>query len=295
MPMTQRIQTMSEPRLNNVQCLSSVGLHRMAYWEWGARDNPRVLVCVHGLSRQGRDFDTLARALSDRYRVICPDVMGRGHSDWRPVPALYQVPVYVADMVTLLARLNVEQVDWVGTSMGGLIGLGLAGLPESPILRLVLNDVGPAIEYAALERIGTYLGRRMQFDSIEQGAGHLRDISAGFGPHSEAEWLALSRPMFKPDGAGVRLHYDPRIAEPFAALTPALAAAGEAALWQAYDAVRCPTLLLRGADSDLLSRATAQAMTQRGPRALLHELPGVGHAPTLVAADQIELVQRFLE
>ncbi len=289
---------MPEPRLNHVQCLSSAGLHRMAYWEWGARDNPLVVVCVHGLSRQGRDFDVLASGLSQRYRVICPDVMGRGESDHRPNAALYQVPVYVADMVTLLARLDVAEVDWVGTSMGGLIGLGLAALPDSPVRRLVLNDVGPTIEYAALERIGSYLGQRMRFDSLAQGVAHLREISAGFGPHSEAEWLALSRPMFRPEGqgegGGVRLHYDPRIAEPFAALTPALAAAGEAALWQAYDALRCPTLLLRGAESDLLSRATAQAMTQRGPRALLHELPGVGHAPTLVAADQIALVQHFL-
>lgn len=287
---------MSEPHLHHVQCLSPAGLHRMAYWEWGERGNPRVLVCVHGLSRQGRDFDALARALSERYRVICPDVMGRGESDWRPDPALYQVPVYVSDMVSLLARLDVEQVDWVGTSMGGLIGLGLASLPGSPIARLVLNDVGPAIEYAALQRIGSYLGRRMQFADLAEGAAHLREISTGFGPHSEAEWLALSRPMFRPaPQGGVRLHYDPAIAAPFAALTPELAAAGEAALWRAYEALRCPTLLLRGAQSDLLSRATAEAMTQRGPRAVLEELPGVGHAPTLVAPEQIELVRHFLK
>ena len=287
---------MSEPRLNHVQCLSTAGLHRMAYWEWGEHSNPRVLVCVHGLSRQGRDFDTLARALCDRYRVICPDVMGRGASDWRPDPALYQLPVYVADMVTLLARLDVERVDWVGTSMGGLIGLGLAALPGSPVARLVLNDVGPAIQFAALARIGGYLGQRMDFGNLEEGAAHLRTISAGFGPHDEAQWLALSRPMFRPapDGRGLRLHYDPAIAAPFAALTPELAAAGEAQLWRAYDALRCPTLLLRGAESDLLARATAEAMTQRGPRARLHEFAGVGHAPTLVAADQVEVVRRFL-
>lgn len=286
---------MSEPRLNYVQCLSASGLQRMAYWEWGERANPRVLVCVHGLSRQGRDFDTLARALCRDYRVICPDVMGRGRSDWRPDPALYQVPVYVADMVTLLARLDVEQVDWIGTSMGGLIGLGLAALPGSPVARLVLNDVGPAIQYQALERIGSYLGQRMSFASLEEGAAQLREISQGFGPHSDADWLALSRPMFKVEGGGgVRLHYDPAIAGAFAALTPELAAAGEAALWRAYDALRCPTLLLRGAESDLLTPATAAAMTQRGPRAQLHEFAGVGHAPTLVAAEQIEVVRRFL-
>ncbi|MDN3920000.1 alpha/beta fold hydrolase [Roseateles violae] len=290
---------MAEPQLNYVQCLGAAGLHRMAYWEWahqGGLAKPPVLVCVHGLARQGRDFDTLARALSDRYRVVCPDVVGRGRSDWLRQPAGYQIPAYVADMVTLLARLDVEQVDWVGTSMGGLIGLGLAALPDSPVRRLVLNDVGPAIRYEALQRIGSYLGQPISFDSAEQGADYLRSISAGFGPHTAEQWVALSRPMLVPldGGPRLKLHYDPRIALPFAAVTPELAAAGEAALWQAYDGLRCPTLLLRGADSDLLSRETAQAMTQRGPRATLHELAGVGHAPTLVQPDQIALVREFL-
>jgi len=285
---------MAEPLLKHVQCLSPAGLHRMGYWEWGARDNPRVLVCVHGLSRQGRDFDALAQALAAQYRVICPDVVGRGSSEWLANPALYQVPTYVADMVTLLARLDVEQVDWVGTSMGGLIGMGLAALPGNPVRRLVLNDVGPAIEPDAIKRIGSYLGQRMDFASLEEGAAYLRSISAGFGPHSEAAWLALSRPMFKPAGGGVRLHYDPRIAEPLAAVTPELAAAGEAMLWRAYDALRCPTLLVRGADSDLLSAATAQAMRARGPKAQLRELAGVGHAPMLNDPGQIGLLSEFL-
>lgn len=285
---------MAEPLLKHVQCLSPAGLHRMGYWEWGARDNPRVLVCVHGLTRQGRDFDALAQALVARYRVICPDVVGRGSSDWLANPALYQIPSYVADMVTLLARLDVEQVDWVGTSMGGLIGMGLAALPGNPVRRLVLNDVGPAIEPAAIKRIGSYLGQRMDFASLEEGAAYLRSISAGFGPHSEAAWLALARPMFKAHGSGVRLHYDPRIAEPLAAVTPELAAAGEAMLWRAYDALRCPTLLLRGADSDLLSAATARAMCERGPRAQLRELARIGHAPMLNDPEQIGLLSEFL-
>lgn len=285
---------MSEPLLKSLQCLGPAGLHRMAYWEWGQRDNPRVLVCVHGLARQGRDFDTLARRLSGQCRVICPDVVGRGRSDWLANPAHYQIPSYVADMVSLLARLDVEQVDWVGTSMGGLIGLGLAALPGSPVRRLVLNDVGPSIRYEALQRIGSYLGQPVEFDTLEQGAAYLRSISAGFGPHSDEAWLQLSRPMFRSVDGKLRLHYDPRIAMPFGAVTPELAAAGEAALWAAYDSLRCPTLLLRGADSDLLSAETARAMTERGPRAVLHELPGVGHAPTLVANEQIALVEGFL-
>lgn len=291
---------MTEPRLKFVNCLDTTGMHRMAYWEWaGPRPDAPVLVCVHGLSRQGRDFDSLARALSDRYRVVCPDVVGRGRSSWLRQPLGYQIPTYVADMVALLARLDVEQVDWVGTSMGGLIGLGLAALPlpegvPSPIRRMVLNDVGPAIRFEALLRIGSYLGKPARFASVEEGAAYLRSISEGFGPHTDAEWLALSTPLFRQDGDEWTLHYDPAIALPFAAVTPDLAIAGEAALWAAYDSLRCPTLLIRGAESDLLSAETALAMTQRGPKARLVELPGVGHAPTLIHADQIAIVRDFL-
>ena len=290
---------MIEPRLNHVQCLDPRGLHRMAYWEWGDAANPRVLVCMHGLSRQGRDFDTLARGLLPDYRVICPDVVGRGRSDRLADPMGYSIPSYVADMVTLLARLDAGELHWLGTSMGGLIGLGLAALPNSPVRRLMLNDVGPAIEPDAIARIGSYLGAPLQWPTLEAAADYLWSISQSFGPHTREQWLALTRPMLvrvngSDDSAGFKPHYDPAIAVPFRAMTPALAAAGTAALWRAYDAVSCPTLLLRGADSDLLSKDTALAMTQRGPRALLREFAGVGHAPTLIADDQVAAVQEFL-
>jgi pimeloyl-ACP methyl ester carboxylesterase len=289
---------MTEPRLAHVKCLDSRGLHRMAYWEWGDPANPRVLVCVHGLSRQGRDFDTLARDLMSDYRVVCPDVAGRGQSDWLADPAGYALPAYVADMVTLVARLGVEQVDWVGTSMGGLIGMGLAGLPGTPVRRLVLNDVGPTIEAAALQRIGAYLGQPAHWPTLDAAADALWSISQGFGPHSREQWLALTRPQLVPsekDGvAGFKSHYDPAIALPLRAVTPELAAAGQALLWQTYERIQCPTLLLRGADSDLLSAETAQQMTQRGPKARLHQFAGVGHAPMLVQPDQRAVVREFL-
>jgi pimeloyl-ACP methyl ester carboxylesterase len=285
---------MSEPRLNHVQCLDPRGLHRMAYWEWGDAANPRVLVCAHGVSRQGRDFDELARAMSPEYRVVCPDVVGRGRSDALADPKGYQIPAYVADMVTLLARLDAKTVHWLGTSMGGLIGLGLASLAQSPIERLVLNDVGPTIQFEAIARIGSYIGQPLRWRTEDEAADYLLGISAGFGPHSREQWMALTRPMLKPDGDGYKLHYDPAIAVPFKAITPEIAAAGEAMTWAAYDAIRCPTLLLRGADSDLLTRATAQAMTERGPKAQLHEFAGVGHAPMLVSAAQIAVVREFL-
>jgi len=289
---------MTEPRLHHVQCLTTSGLHRMAYWEWGERDNPRVVVCVHGLSRQGRDFDTLAQDLASDCRVICPDVVGRGRSDWLADPMGYGIPTYVSDMVTLVARLGVLQVDWVGTSMGGLIGLALAALPQTPVRRLVLNDVGPVVEPAFVQRLSTYLGLPAHWVTVEEAADALQLISAGFGPHSREQWLALTRPQLVPDThngvAGFKPHYDPAIAVPVRAMTPEIAAAGQAMLWHLYDRIACPTLLLRGAESDLLSPATTQAMATRGPNPIVHEFAGVGHAPTLVQADQRAVVRRFL-
>ena len=285
---------MQNPRLEHVQCLDSRGLHRMAYWEWGDPQNPKVLICVHGLARQGRDFDTLAQALCSDYRVVCPDVVGRGQSDWLADPMAYAIPSYVADMVSLLARLNASTVDWIGTSMGGLIGLGLASLAGNPVRRLVLNDVGPTLEMAAIARIAGYLGMPMHWASVDEAAEYLLGISTSFGPHTREQWLALTRPMLKPDANGFKLHYDPAIAVPVRAITPEIAVHGQAALWKAYDAVTCPTLLVRGADSDLLSADTAAAMTQRGPRAELREFKGVGHAPTLIAPDQVAAIREFL-
>ena len=287
---------MTAPELRRVQCLDGRGLHRMAYWQWerenGAAD--RVLVCAHGLSRQGRDFDTLARAMQDGYRVVCPDVVGRGESDPLADPSAYQIMTYVADMVTLLARLDAATVHWVGTSMGGLIGMALAALPGSPIQRLVLNDVGPAIDPVGIARIASYVGLALSWASEDEAADYLLTISPGFGPHRRDEWLALTRPMLRRDGDRLRLHYDPAIGVPLRAMTAAAASAGEAALWAAYDAIRCPTLVLRGAESDVLAPATAAAMAARGPKARVHEFAGVGHAPTIVAADQVAVVRDFL-
>ncbi len=286
---------MTDPQLCRVACLDPTGLHDMAYWHWGDPANPRVVVCVHGLTRQGRDFDTLARSLSDEFRVVCPDVVGRGRSDWLRDPKGYQLPTYMADMVTLLARLDATEVNWVGTSMGGLIGMALASLKGSPLRRLVLNDVGPEIEFDAIRRIAAYVGQPAHWANAQEAAADLWKISTGFGPHTEEQWLALTRPQLKAlPGGGYGPHYDPAIGVPVRATTPELLAAGQAMLWHAYDTITCPTLLLRGAESDLLSPATAQAMTQRGPRARLVEFAGVGHAPTLQAPDQLGVIESFL-
>ncbi|GAD24861.1 predicted hydrolases or acyltransferase [Acidovorax sp. MR-S7] len=279
----------------------------MAYWKWNATGDaahPRVVVCAHGLSRQGRDFDTLARAMSLHARVVCPDVVGRGQSDWLADPMGYQIPLYAADMLALLAHLHqqapMRMLDWVGTSMGGLIGMVLCGQPglpmPVPVRRLVLNDVGPTIEWQALERIGQYLGQPAHFETLQQAADALWAISRSFGPHTPQEWLELSRAMVRPGPqGGLALHYDPAIAVPFRTLTEEAARAGEQQMWQLYEQITAQVLLLRGAESDLLSAQTAQHMAQRGPRARVVEFAGVGHAPTLVAQGQVDAVVSFLQ
>ncbi|ALK97785.1 alpha/beta hydrolase [Massilia sp. WF1] len=290
---------MGEARLKSVQCSSPAGLHRMAYKEWGDPANPRVLVCVHGVTRVGGDFDALASDLSGHYRVVCPDVVGRGRSGRLRDPAHYVVPQYVADMVTLIARVTAnnedEAVHWVGTSMGGLIGMILASFEDSPIRRLVLNDIGPVLDPAAMARIGEYIGQDVRFPDFEAGARFVKDVSGSFGPHSDEEWRKLaSDVLVQEDGGDWVRHYDLGLAKPFAAITPQRAEQDQAALWAAFDAIRCPTLLIRGEQSDLLSRATAEEMTRRGPKPQLAEIPGVGHAPTLMHASQIAIVRDFL-
>ncbi len=275
----------------SVQCLAPSGLHKIAYVEWGRPENSRVLVCVHGLTRCARDFDFLARALCEDYRVICPDIAGRGESDWLKNPNEYSVPFYVADMVTLLARLDVESVDWVGTSMGAMIGMGLASLPDSPIRRLVLNDAGPLITALSLERISQYVGKAPTLPSIEDAEILVRAVSAPFGPHSDAEWRFLTEHIVKTQADGsVVFRYDPAIAVAFNAQKPHK----DIDLWPMYEAIRCPTLVLRGAQSDLLTHDTARAMTERGPKAQRVEFEGVGHAPTLIHDNQIAAVKTFL-
>ena len=284
----------SAPRFDSVQCLSPAGLHRMAYAEWGDSHNPRVLICAHGLTRLGRDFDRLARALADHYRVVCPDVVGRGRSDWLREPMHYVVPQYVADMVTLIARINAQSVHWIGTSMGGLIGISLAGLVDSPISRLVINDVGPRLDAAALVRIGAYLGKPVRFAGLEQAVDYVAAVAAPFGLRTRDEWREITEPAIRRDGDEWVLHYDPLIAMPFGAVTPQTAAAGEATMWRLYDSIGCPTLVTRGERSDLLSPKTAEEMTRRGPRARLVQFAGVGHAPMFFDDEQITVVRDFL-
>jgi len=281
----------AEFRQRRVQCISAGGLHQMAYTEWGDPANRKLLVCVHGLSRCGRDFDTLARAMAGEYRVVCPDVPGRGLSGWLKNPMEYQVETYVADMVTLLARADADCVHWVGTSLGGLIGMTLASLPETPLRKLVLNDVGPIVTAASLARIGEYLGKAPQFPDFATAVQYIRAVSATFGRHSDDEWAVLTEHVTRRQADGsLRMHYDPAIAVPFMAAKTDK----DIELWNYYDAIRCPTLVIRGALSDLLRRETLEEMAGRGPRAKTVEIADVGHAPTLMHQDQIAIVRDFL-
>lgn len=280
-----------EPRRRSVLCASPAGLHRIAYREWGDPRNRDVLVCVHGLTRSGRDFDELARALCAQFRIVCPDIAGRGDSDRLADPALYTWAQYVADMVTLIARLDVEAVSWLGTSMGGLVGMALAAQSGNPIRKLILNDAAPVIAKAALERLAAYVGQELSFGTLEEAEKYVRTISAPFGPHSDAQWRFLTESWVRRGEDGrLRPHYDTRIVEVFRATMPEK----DLELWQLYEAVRCPTLLVRGEQSDLVSRQTAAEMASRGPKAKVVEIRGVGHAPTLLHSEQIAVVRDFL-
>ena len=279
-----------EPRERSVQCASPSGLHRMAYTEWGDPANPQVLVCVHGLSRNGHDFDDLSRAMAGSHRIVCPHIVGRGRSDWLRDPSGYGVPQYVADMMVLIARLDVEAVHWLGTSMGGLIGMVLASLPGPPVSRLLLNDVGPVVSAESIRRIGEYIGRAPKFSGLDDAERYIRAVSAPFGALNDAQWRALTVSSVRPmaDG-GLEMIYDPAIADSFHRAT----AGGVVDLWPMFDRVRCPTRVVRGELSDLLSTEVAQAMTARGPHPDLVEVSGVGHAPMFMDEAQIAIAREF--
>jgi len=264
----------------------------MAWLEWGEAGAANTLICVHGLTRCARDFDFLAAEMARcGFRVVCPDVAGRGDSGWLGNPAEYAMPTYASDMRTLIAALEMKSVHWVGTSLGGMIGMTLAAVPDSPLKRLVLNDIGPVLSAAALDRIGAYLGKWPPLPDTDAAEAYVRSVSAPFGPHSDAEWRFLTEHVVRKNRDGsLRMHYDPAIAVPFNAELPHK----DVELWKTYDAIRCPTLVLRGERSDLLTRDTARQMASRGPRARVVEIRGVGHAPTLLHDDQIAVVREFL-
>lgn len=288
-----------EPQQTQFLGLDPQGFHRVNYLDWrrpktAAGDiDGRTVICVHGLTRNSRDFDFFAGTLVDNpspvARVICPDVVGRGRSDWLSDPNAYGTPQYLADMTALIARLDVETVDWVGTSMGGLIGMALAALPKSPIRRLVLNDIGPVISKASLQRIADYVGLDYRFPSTDALEKHLRKIHAPFGPLTDAQWKHMARHSQRPlDDGNLGLAYDPAIIE------NVKRGIADVDLWALWDRITCPVLILRGAESDILTAETAQSMTERGPKGELITFAGVGHAPALMTHEQVDIVTGWL-
>jgi pimeloyl-ACP methyl ester carboxylesterase len=281
--------TAATPRRSHFRSLSPHGFHRVVYYEWGDAANARVVVCVHGVGRNSRDFDVLGEALAPTHRVLAVDMPGRGESDWLADPNDYVFTTYLTTLVALIARSGADSVDWVGTSMGGLLGIVAAAQSASPIARLVVNDVGPVIEPAALDRIRGYFGANPDFATYEEIASYVRTVSAPFGSHTAAQWEHLTRSNVRQGADGRwRIAYDPGIAVPFRA------SAAPPDLWPLWDMIRCPTLVLRGVESDLLSAATAKDMAARGPKPEVIEFAGIGHAPTLLTPEQVAPVVRFL-
>ena len=276
-----------------VQCTNGDGSHRMAYHAWGDPSNPKVLLCVHGLTRRGSDFNTLAQAMSKDYYVVCPDVVGRGDSDRLQNPMMYAVPQYVADMASLVKHLGVAHVDWFGTSMGGLIGMVYASMPNSPIRRMLINDVGPRIEPEAIKRLGSYVGQTFSFANRADALDRLNAICASFGEHTPQEWEIYNGPMLIQKNGLWEMHYDPDISVPFASVNPIMAKAGEMAMWHAFKQIHIPMLIVRGGNSDLLSAKTVAEMCKVNPYARSIEIPNVGHAPAFVKAEQIALAKEF--
>ena len=308
---------MLSPRLHAVTCTSPAGLHRMAYSEWGDPECDEIILCVHGLTRTGRDFDSLASELSTRYRVICPDVVGRGLSDWLVNPTFYSLPQYVSDMVTLIARVQPKRLHWIGTSMGGLIGLIYAGayaqlqlknamhtpaqrhtsLPDAyfPLDSLLLNDVGPHIEPVSLARIGQYVGEAVSFDCFDDAVAYIQATCASFGPHTTDQWNDLTRHVYIEQSGRWIKHYDLAIASAFNHVSPEIVAHAETMLWAAFASLNIPVQIMRGQQSDLLSEQTCHKMLEIQPHARLSQIQGVGHAPTLMDHDQISIVTDFLK
>ncbi len=276
-------------RTRSVMALDPLGFHRVVYHEWGDADNDRVLVCVHGLARNSRDFDELARALSRDYRVVCPDMPGRGKSDWLAPGVNYDIPRYLSDMATLLARLDVDQVDWIGTSMGGIIGTCLAALPNSPIRSLVLNDIGCFVGKAALQRIAEYLGDH-RFDSVAAVEQYMRTTYTAYQGLSNKQWQHLARYGQRRISEGqYGLHYDPRIAEQSREIQDQ-----DIDLEPVWSQVNCPQMLIWGDKSDVLTANTVERMQQLRPDMDLYRIPGMTHAPSLMETEQITAIQRWL-
>lgn len=277
---------------------SPEGPKKLAYRQWGQSNNPHVLLCVHGLTRNSNDFNTLALALQDRVQVIAPDMPGRGQSEWLQNASHYAIPVYVAACLALIAHLKPSTLDWLGTSMGGLIGMGYASLPNTqapcPIRKLVLNDIGPTLNFEAMQRIAQYVGAKPKFAQLEQARQAIRTNCQTFGEHTEAQWHTLCDTVLTEEHGQWTTHHDPLIGEAFKQIAHDTLEAYEQTLWDVYDHIQAETLIIRGEQSDLLTVQTVKEMQNRGPKPKCITIPQVGHAPTFMNHEQIQVIKDFL-
>lgn len=279
------------PRESRVRSIGSHGFHHIAYRDWGDLNADRTTFCVHGLTRNSHDFDPLARRLAVDRRVVCPDIVGRGRSDWLPDPADYHLVQYNIDLAVLAGRIGAERYDWVGTSLGGIIGIAFAGLENSPIRRLVINDIAPEVPLSALLRVSKYLNEDRRFANLALVELHLRATLAPFGPMTDADWRRMALTSVIETDNGFRLAFDPGISKN-ARRTSLLINFDK---WRYWDRITCPVLILRGAESDFLTPSLLDRMLRHLPHAEVVEFAGVGHAPTLNAAEQIDIVQQWLD
>jgi pimeloyl-ACP methyl ester carboxylesterase len=274
----------------NLLSISTAGFHKIAYTEWGDAKAKQTILCVHGLTRNSRDFDQLAARLSVSARVACPDLIGRGASDWLSNPALYNQAQYVYDLTALIARLDVDSLIWVGTSLGGLLGMYIAAQPNTPIKALVLNDVGPLVSHHGLSRIMKYAKHENKFSSLLDVEKFLRNLYQTQEPISDELWRYKAQISAKqlPDG-NYTLAYDPHVTK-----APFKLWFTDINLWYLWDKIKCPVLVLRGQNSDILSAETLTKMSITGPKATTKVIPGCGHAPMLMTDDQIDIVSSWL-
>ena len=282
---------MIEPLLHAIDCPDADakgGTHKLAYAEWPNAAVERQMVCVHGLTRNGRDFDRLAQACMNGFSVYCPDMPGRGRSAWLADKSQYHYGLYANDMVHFMDTLGLKDIYWVGTSMGGLIGMVVAALHPGRIKKLVINDIGPFIPEAAIQRLGDYVGKQVAFDTMDQAEAYLRTILAPWGVTNPEHWAEMATHSFVERNGKLMLHYDPDIRQNF------LSAKGDVDMWELWGHIKCPVLVLRGGKSDLLSAETADRMLQSGKHVELVEFPEIGHAPALMQPDQIQIVREWL-
>ena len=262
----------------------------MAYYDWQASvQAKKTLVCVHGLTRNGRDFDMFAQEAVKDYRLLCPDIAGRGKSGWLKDKGWYHYGTYVADMIYFFEKMQLKDVSWVGTSMGGLIGMVLAAMYPEHIKKLVMNDIGPFIPEAAIKRLGEYVGKDVAFDRQDDAQKYIQSIMAPWGITDRVHWRHIAEHSFRQSAGKFVLNYDPEIKQAFFSVQ------GDLDMWDLWAQVKCPVLVLRGSMSDLLTGATAERMKASRPNVEVIEFPNIGHAPSLMSKEQIQKVKAWLD